>query len=227
MKCPNCGKELKKSTKHPGYWRCSDCKKRFKFYEDDSTTSKIQKKNNTAVTLVSIFVIIGVVVLFVYIMAQRQGSINKDEYDAQMQDILFSVNAQGDTIINIIDDMASEDIDLTAAYTQLGSMDTAISVNQDKIDCGEFVLNISKSIIEKDDKSIELTKNELKILHYLVLNKEKIVSRNEIMDYLWESENFIDDNTLTVNIKRLRNKLEELGLNDVIETKRGQGYILK
>lgn len=134
MKCPNCGKELKKSTKHPGYWRCSDCKKRFKFYEDDSTTSKVQKKNNTAVTLVSIFVIIGVVVLFVYIMAQRQGSINKDEYDAQMQDILFSVNAQGDTIINIIDDMASEDIDLTAAYTQLGSMDTAISVNQDKID---------------------------------------------------------------------------------------------
>ena len=82
-------------------------------------------------------------------------------------------------------------------------------------------------IIEKDGKIVELTKNEFKILHYLVLNKEKIVSRNEIMDYLWESENFIDDNTLTVNIKRLRNKLEEIGLNDVIETKRGQGYILK
>ena len=101
------------------------------------------------------------------------------------------------------------------------------NVNQDKIDCGKFILNLSKSIIEKDGKIVELTKNEFKILHYLVLNKEKIVSRNEIMDYLWESENFIDDNTLTVNIKRLRNKLEELGLNDVIETKRGQGYILK
>lgn len=47
------------------------------------------------------------------------------------------------------------------------------------------------------------------------------------MDYLWDSESFIDDNTLTVNIKRLRNKLEELGLNDIIETKQGQGYILK
>ena len=101
------------------------------------------------------------------------------------------------------------------------------NVSQDKIDCGKFVLNLSKSIIEKDGKIVELTKNEFKILHYLVLNKEKIVSRNEIMDYLWESEEFIDDNTLTVNIKRLRNKLEELGLNDVIETKRGQGYILK
>ena len=99
--------------------------------------------------------------------------------------------------------------------------------NQDKIDCGEFVLNISKSIIEKDDKSIELTKNELKILHYLVLNKGKIVSRNEIMDYLWDSESFVDDNTLTVNIKRLRTKLEEVGLKDLIETKRGLGYILK
>ena len=96
------------------------------------------------------------------------------------------------------------------------------NVSQDKIDCGKFVLNLSKSIIEKDGKIVELTKNEFKILHYLVLNKEKIVSRNEIMDYLWESENFIDDNTLTVNIKRLRNKLEEVGLNDVIETKRGQ-----
>ena len=101
------------------------------------------------------------------------------------------------------------------------------NVSQDKIDYGKFILNLSKSIIEKDGKIVELTKNEFKILHYLVLNKEKIVSRNEIMDYLWESENFIDDNTLTVNIKRLRNKLEEIGLNDVIETKRGQGYILK
>lgn len=101
------------------------------------------------------------------------------------------------------------------------------NASQDKIDCGEFVLNVSKSLIEKEDKSIELTKNELKILHYLVLNKGKIVSRNEIMDYLWDSESFVDDNTLTVNIKRLRTKLEEVGLKELIETKRGLGYILK
>lgn len=116
---------------------------------------------------------------------------------------------------------------LLAKIERLLQRSNTSQVNQDKIDCGEFVLNISKSIIEKDDKSIELTKNELKILHYLVLNKGKIVSRNEIMDYLWDSESFVDDNTLTVNIKRLRTKLEEVGLKDLIETKRGLGVYFK
>ena len=99
--------------------------------------------------------------------------------------------------------------------------------SQEKIKCNEFILNVSKSVIETENKKIELTKNELKILHYLVLNQGKIVSREEIMNYLWESENFIDDNTLTVNMTRLRGKLEELRIKDSIETKRGQGYILK
>ena len=81
--------------------------------------------------------------------------------------------------------------------------------------------------IEKDGKVIELTKNEYKILKYLVQNRGKIVSREDIMECLWESESFIDDNTLTVNITRLRNKLEELELKELLETKRGQGYILK
>lgn len=99
--------------------------------------------------------------------------------------------------------------------------------SQEKIKCNEFILNVSKSVIETENKKIELTKNELKILHYLVLNQGKIVSREEIMNYLWESENFIDDNTLTVNMTRLRGKLEESGIKDSIETKRGQGYILK
>ena len=116
---------------------------------------------------------------------------------------------------------------LLAKIERLLQRSNASQANQDKIDCGEFILNISKSLIEKNDKSIELTKNELKILHYLVLNKGKIVSRNEIIDYLWDSESFVDDNTLTVNIKRLRTKLEEVGLKDLIETKRGLGYILK
>lgn len=97
----------------------------------------------------------------------------------------------------------------------------------DKIDCNDFVLNLSKSQIEKDDKTIELTKNELKILKFLIERRGKIVSREEIMEYLWDSETFIDDNTLTVNMTRLRNKLDQIGLKELIETKRGQGYILK
>ena len=98
---------------------------------------------------------------------------------------------------------------------------------QDKIVEKDFIINLSNSTIIKDDKEIELTKNELKILKFLNEKRNKIVSREEIMDYLWESESFIDDNTLTVNITRLRNKLEELNLKELLETKRGQGYILR
>lgn len=97
----------------------------------------------------------------------------------------------------------------------------------EKIDCDGFTLNIAERVIEKDEQKIELTKNEYTILYYLVKNKGRIVSRDEIMDYLWESEEFIDDNTLSVNVKRLRSKLEELGFVDKIETRRGQGYLLK
>ena len=99
--------------------------------------------------------------------------------------------------------------------------------NPDKIDCGSFILNTAGRIIEKEDTKIELTKNEYKILEYLVLHRQQVISRDEIMDYLWESEEFVDDNTLNVNIKRLRTKLEELGIINQIETRRGQGYILK
>ena len=98
--------------------------------------------------------------------------------------------------------------------------------NQNKIDCQDFILNVSKSMLERGNMQIELTKNELKILYFLVSKRGQIVSREEIINYLWESESFIDDNTLTVNMKRLRTKLEEVGLQDIIETKRGQGYIL-
>lgn len=98
---------------------------------------------------------------------------------------------------------------------------------KNKIDAKDFILNISNSTIIKDDKIIDLTKNEYKILKYFIENREKIVSREDIMDVLWGNDCFVDDNTLSVNITRLRSKLEELGLKDIIETKRGQGYMLK
>ena len=101
------------------------------------------------------------------------------------------------------------------------------SEESEQINAGDFILNISKSKIEKGEKFVELTKNELKILKYLVKNRDKIVSREEVMEYLWEDSSFVDDNTLTVNVTRLRTKLAELNLKDLLETKRGQGYILK
>lgn len=111
------------------------------------------------------------------------------------------------------------------AILRRSNIETALF--QEKIEGKEFVLNIDKSTIEKDKHVIELTKNELRILKYLMQNRGKIVSREEIMECLWDNESFIDDNTLTVNITRLRNKLEELNLKELLETKRGQGYMLK
>lgn len=90
----------------------------------------------------------------------------------------------------------------------------------------EMKVNLSKGVIEYNNQNILLTKNELSILAYLLENRGKVVSRDDLMSYLWDSEMFVDDNTLTVNITRLRKKLEELGFSDVIETRRGWGYII-
>lgn len=86
--------------------------------------------------------------------------------------------------------------------------------------------NLSKSEAEFSGRKVELTKNESRILHILFKNKEKIVSRNEIIKALWKEEEFVDDNTLTVNMNRLRKKLEEIGAVDYLQTKRGQGYMI-
>lgn len=87
-------------------------------------------------------------------------------------------------------------------------------------------LNLNIARVSFKDKEIELTKNEFGILKVLMDNANKIVSRNDIMTELWESENFIDDNTLNVNIGRLRKKLEEIGISDFVKTKKGLGYIV-
>lgn len=98
--------------------------------------------------------------------------------------------------------------------------------SMDVIEHNGIKVNVLSSTIECNGKAIELTKNELKILHYLLNNKGKIVSRVDIMEYLWDSAMFVNDNTLTVNITRIRNKIEEIGIKDFIKTKRGQGYIV-
>lgn len=116
---------------------------------------------------------------------------------------------------------------LLAKITSILRRTNIIADIGDKIDAKDFILNISKSTIEREDKWVELTKNEFRILKFLVQNREKIVSREEIMECLWDNESFVDDNTLTVNINRVRTKLEDLGLKELLETKRGQGYMLK
>ena len=90
----------------------------------------------------------------------------------------------------------------------------------------DFQLNLSNATVLYNGEEIDLTKNEVKILSYLINHKGEIVSRELLMEYLWTSEFFVDDSTLTVNITRLRKKLEEIGIENVIETRRGLGYIM-
>lgn len=98
--------------------------------------------------------------------------------------------------------------------------------NNNILNYKDFSLNLSNATITHKDKSLELTKNEVKILSYLINNKGNIVKRDSLMGYLWKSDYFVDDSTLTVNMNRLRKKLEEIGVENPIETRRGLGYIM-
>lgn len=88
----------------------------------------------------------------------------------------------------------------------------------------DISLDCDKMIISRENKEIELTKNEFKILEILLEKPGKVVNRDEIIDKIWQSDSYIDDNTLTVNVMRLRKKLEDINIFDIIKTKKGVGY---
>ncbi len=88
------------------------------------------------------------------------------------------------------------------------------------------VLNMADASLSYEGEKIDLTKNEYRILQTLLENKGKIVSRERLMEKLWESDSFVDENTLSVNVNRLRKKLEKAGLTDFISTKVGMGYLI-
>lgn len=90
----------------------------------------------------------------------------------------------------------------------------------------ELILNLLEATVSYHDQVIELTKNELKIMQMLFEKAETYVSRDELMIELWQSDQFVDDNTLSVNMNRLRKKLDDFGLDSLIQTKKGIGYKL-
>lgn len=100
-------------------------------------------------------------------------------------------------------------------------------LKSDVIKFKDITLNIVEGKLYFKGENVDLTKNELKIINMLMSNQEKIVSREEIIEELWDTDEFISENTLTVNVNRLRKKLKSIGLEDVIETKKGQGYIIR
>ena len=97
---------------------------------------------------------------------------------------------------------------------------------ESQIEYKGITLDILKSTIKYQNKQVELTKTELKTLYYILQNKDIIVPRADIINYLWDNEVYADDNSLSVIITRIREKLKELGVENFIETKRGQGYKL-
>ena len=94
------------------------------------------------------------------------------------------------------------------------------------MECGGLILDLSDASLLAEGKKLELTKNEFRILQILFENAGKTVSREAIMKRLWDNDCFVDDNTLTVNMTRLRKKLEAVGAGQMIHTKKGLGYII-
>lgn len=119
------------------------------------------------------------------------------------------------------------DLDVLTAKVQAVLRRTyAFGQNNSLLERGGVVLNPGNGTISVDGKLADLTKNELKILQILFEHQGHVVSRESIMTKLWESDSFVDDNTLTVNITRIRRKLEGLGVENFIITKKGLGYMV-
>ena len=124
------------------------------------------------------------------------------------------------------DDYITKPYNPTILLLHIEAVFKRLQNNETKLYYQGVNVNLSKSVLEKNDHELLLSKNEMSIFYFLLVNQGKIVSRDEIMNYLWGTNKFIDDNTLTVNMTRLKKKLVKIGLIDVIETRRDQGYIL-
>ncbi len=138
-------------------------------------------------------------------------------------DVIMGVNIGAD---DYIQKPFSIDVLIAKVNALLRRTYNFVENNSNQIVHNGVTLDLSTATISYEDNTIELTKNEIKILHELMKYKGQIVSRNKLMKKLWDSDWFVDDNTLTVNINRIRSKLNEIGIEDFIETKRGLGYII-
>lgn len=139
-------------------------------------------------------------------------------------DIIMSVNMGGD---DFVQKPFSLDVLMAKVNALLRRTYSYTNIEANIIEHDGIILNLKDNDVIYDDKKMDLTKNEFRILYILMKNCGDVVSRDKIMRKLWEDESFVDDNTLTVNINRLRKKLSDIGVKDFIKTKRGQGYIVK
>ena len=124
------------------------------------------------------------------------------------------------------DDYITKPYNPTILLLRIQNIFKRMSQNNSILKYKDIVVDLNKSELKKKNEILILTKNEMIIFSYLLNNQEKIVSRDELMTYLWNKEEYINDNALTVNISRLRSKLSNFGYSNAIETRKGQGYIL-
>lgn len=138
-------------------------------------------------------------------------------------DIVMAMNMGGD---DFVQKPFSLDVLLAKVQAILRRTYSYTNIESSVIEYEGVILNLKDNNVLFKENKVELTKNEFKILYILMKNNGNVVSRDKIMKSLWEDESFVDDNTLTVNINRLRKKLTDIGLDDFIKTKKGQGYII-
>jgi two-component system response regulator protein BraR/BceR len=125
------------------------------------------------------------------------------------------------------DDFIAKPFDMNVLVAKIKALlrrTYAMAEQQKTLEYKGLVLDLSESSICYQDQKADLTKNEFRILQVLMENPGKVMSRDALMQKLWDTNEFIDDNTLTVNITRLRKTLESLGLSDLIITRKGVGY---
>lgn len=122
------------------------------------------------------------------------------------------------------DDYILKPYNPTILLLKISAIFKRCDINKTIVNYKDLVFDIGKGIIKRDNKEVILTKNEIIIFNLLITNKDRIVSKDELMTDLWNNEEYVNENALTVNISRLRSKLEELGYKDIIETRKGIGY---
>ena len=124
------------------------------------------------------------------------------------------------------DDYITKPYNPTILLLRIQNIFKRMELSKDDMNYDGIMVNPQKGILEQDGKILELSKNEMIIFTYLLCNRGKIVTRDDLMTDLWNNNEFINDNALTVNISRLRSKLQDFGLKNKIETRKGQRYKL-
>ena len=143
--------------------------------------------------------------------------------------MVTSSNSELDEALSIsygADDYITKPYNLNILLLRIGAVLKRVNSNGNITKYKDLEFDINKGVLKKDDKEIILTKNEMIIFSYLLNHQNKIVTREELMTTLWDNSEYVNENALTVNISRLRNKLSEIGYPDAIDTRKGIGYIL-